>query len=112
MWIPLNDHQAECGVEDSYDEIVAYLDALAPDLLDPDAVAAFLECGPEMVRFLNAQVFDWSGRPIAGLYVASNTVAAVTALVYGGAGGTLGPGMTFGFIAGRHAAQQGSRVAG
>jgi 3-oxosteroid 1-dehydrogenase len=54
----------------------------------------------------NAQVLDWNDRPIEGLYVASNTMAAVTAGVYGGAGGTLGPGMTFGFIAGRHAAQR------
>jgi len=42
---------------------------------------------------------------VEGLYVVSNTMAAVTAGVYGGAGGTLGLGMTFGFIAGRHAAQ-------
>ncbi len=54
----------------------------------------------------HAQVLDWNDRPIEGLYVASNTMAAVTAGVYGGAGGTLGPGMTFGFIAGRHAAQR------
>jgi 3-oxosteroid 1-dehydrogenase len=52
----------------------------------------------------NAQVLDWNDQPIDGLYVESNTMAAVTAGVYGGAGGTLGPGMTFGFIAGRHAA--------
>ena len=52
----------------------------------------------------NAQVLDWNDEPIEGLYVASNTMSAVTAGVYGGAGGTLGPGMTFGFIAGRHAA--------
>jgi succinate dehydrogenase/fumarate reductase flavoprotein subunit len=55
----------------------------------------------------DAQVIDWSGTPIQGLYVCSNAMAAVTAGVYGGAGGTLGPGMTFGYIAGRHAAQQG-----
>ncbi len=55
----------------------------------------------------DAQVLDWNNNPIEGLYVAGNTMAQVTALAYGGAGGTLGPGMTFGFIAGRHVARQG-----
>lgn len=54
----------------------------------------------------NAQVLDWNDDPIPGLYVGSNTMAAVTAGAYGGAGGTIGPGMTFGYLAGRHAAQQ------
>ena len=54
----------------------------------------------------HAQALDWNGNPINRLYVASNTMAAVTAGVYGGAGGTIGPGMTFGYLAGRHAAQQ------
>jgi 3-oxosteroid 1-dehydrogenase len=57
----------------------------------------------------NAQVLDWNDRPIEGLYIASNAMSSVTAGVYGGAGGTLGPGMTFGFIAGRHAAAQSVR---
>ncbi len=55
----------------------------------------------------NGQVIDWDDKPIEGLYVCSNAMSSPTAGVYGGAGGTLGPGMTFGFIAGRHAAQQG-----
>jgi 3-oxosteroid 1-dehydrogenase len=54
----------------------------------------------------NAQVLDWNNNAIPGLYVASNTMASVTAGVYGGAGGTLGPGMTFGYAAGKHAATQ------
>lgn len=54
----------------------------------------------------DAQVLDWDDRPIEGLYVCSNAMSSATAGVYGGAGGTLGPGMTFGFIAGRHAAQR------
>ncbi len=54
----------------------------------------------------DAQVLDWTGRPILGLYVGSNTMSAVTAGGYGGAGGTIGPGMTFGYLAGRHAARQ------
>lgn len=50
----------------------------------------------------DAQVVDWSGNPIQGLYAAGNAMAAVLGDVYGGAGGTLGPGMTFGYLAGRH----------
>ncbi len=50
----------------------------------------------------DAQVVDWSGNPIPGLYAAGNAMAAVLGDIYGGAGGTLGPGMTFGYIAGRH----------
>jgi len=30
LWIPLNHHQQANGVEDSWDDVVAYLDALAP----------------------------------------------------------------------------------
>lgn len=50
----------------------------------------------------DGQVVDWDGNPIPGLYAAGNAMAAVLGEVYGGAGGTLGPGMTFGYIAGRH----------
>ena len=52
----------------------------------------------------NAQVVDWASNPIPGLYAAGNAMAAVMAYAYPGAGGTLGPGMTFGYIAGRHVA--------
>ena len=52
----------------------------------------------------DAQVLDWSGNPIPGLYAAGNAMAAVLGEGYGGAGGTLGPGMTFGYLAGKHLA--------
>jgi len=50
----------------------------------------------------DAQVLDWDGNPIPGLYAAGNAMAAVLGEAYGGAGGTLGPGMTFGYLAGKH----------
>ena len=52
LWIPNNHHQREAGIEDSDDDIVAYLDALAPGALDPDTLMAFMENGPEMIRYL------------------------------------------------------------
>ncbi len=52
LWFPLNHHAKEAGVEDSMDEVVAYLDALAPGQLDADALSGFLESGPEMIRYL------------------------------------------------------------
>ena len=53
---------------------------------------------------VNAQVIDLDGQLIAGLYAAGNVMASAMGMTYGGAGGTLGPGMVFGFRAGRHAA--------
>ncbi|OYU36011.1 FAD-dependent oxidoreductase [Novosphingobium sp. PASSN1] len=50
----------------------------------------------------DAQVVDWDGNPIPGLYAAGNVMAAVLGEAYGGAGGTLGPGLTFGYLAGKH----------
>jgi succinate dehydrogenase/fumarate reductase flavoprotein subunit len=52
-----------------------------------------------------ARVISRDGGVIPGLYAAGNAMAAPTGMVYGGAGGTLGPAVTFGYIAGREAAQ-------
>jgi 3-oxosteroid 1-dehydrogenase len=50
------------------------------------------------------RVLASAGGIIDGLYAAGNAMAAPTGMVYGGAGGTLGPALTFGWIAGREAA--------
>ncbi len=50
------------------------------------------------------RVLARGGGAIPGLWAAGNVMAAPTATVYGGAGGTLGPAMTFGYLAGRDAA--------
>ena len=51
-----------------------------------------------------ARVLDVDGRPIPGLYAAGNVMASVMGMAYGGGGGTLGPAIIFGFLAGQHAA--------
>ena len=52
------------------------------------------------------RALDPDGEVIEGLYAAGNVMAAPTGSVYAGAGGTLGPALTFGVISGRHAAQR------
>ena len=54
-----------------------------------------------------AQVLDVYGDIIPGLYGAGNVISNPTGSVYAGAGGTLGPTLTFGYIAGKSAAQAG-----
>ena len=53
-----------------------------------------------------AQVRDLDLKPIDGLYAAGNVMASMIGMTYGGGGGTLGPGMVFGYLAGKHAAQR------
>jgi len=51
-----------------------------------------------------ARVLDQQGNPLTGLYAVGNDQASVFGGAYPGPGSTIGPGMTFGYIAGRHAA--------
>lgn len=51
-----------------------------------------------------AQVVSQDGEPIPGLYAIGNCSASVMGTSYPGAGGTLGPAMTFGYIAANHIA--------
>jgi 3-oxosteroid 1-dehydrogenase len=54
----------------------------------------------------NGQVLDIHDQPIAGFYVAGNAGASPSGKSYLGGGGTLGLGVTFGYMAGEHAATQ------
>lgn len=52
----------------------------------------------------DAQVLDGDNRPISGLYAVGNDAASVMGGTYPGAGITIGPALTFGYIAARHIA--------
>ena len=54
----------------------------------------------------HARVLDVDGDVITGLYAAGNAMASPLGMTYGGAGGTLGPAMVFGYLAGRDIAQR------
>lgn len=49
-----------------------------------------------------ARVLGSDGKPIAGLYAVGNNAASAMGESYPGAGVTIGPAMTFGYIAARH----------
>lgn len=75
----------------------------APYYAVPVSVGAMgTKGGPRTDR--DGRVLHVTGNPIPGLYAAGNAMAGVTGRAYGGAGGTIGPAMVFGFRAGHAAA--------
>jgi hypothetical protein len=58
----------------------------------------------------HARVLSKSGNAIAGLYACGNDMGSIMNGNYPGPGITLGPALTFGYIAGRHLAQTGSEA--
>lgn len=61
-------------------------------------------CGGPLTN-TNGQVLNVWGKPIPRLYVTGNTMASVTGGTYPCGGSTLGPGFTFSYIGGNHAAK-------
>jgi hypothetical protein len=51
-------------------------------------------------------VLDAAGAPIPGLYVCGNDMHSITAGEYPGSGAQIGIGMTFAYLAARHAAHR------
>ena len=60
--------------------------------------------GPRTDR--DGRVLHVSGKVIPGLYAAGNAMAGATGKAYGGAGGTIGPAMVFGYRAGLAASRK------
>lgn len=84
-------------------------------------MTAFAETGPYYALLLGAATLDTCGGPvintnaevlrpdgsvIPGLFGAGNCIASPTGQGYFGAGGTIGPAVVFGYLAGRAAAQR------
>jgi 3-oxosteroid 1-dehydrogenase len=62
-----------------------------------------------VVTDVNARVLKADGSPIEGLYACGISTASPWGGVYPGAGASVGPSMTFGWIAARHAAGLGNQ---
>lgn len=79
-------------------------------IIKPPFIAIRLDAGDfgtqgGLLTNVHGQVCDEQEQPISGLYATGNTTAAVLP-TYPGPGSTLGPAMTFGYLAAKHISQQ------
>jgi 3-oxosteroid 1-dehydrogenase len=56
-----------------------------------------------VVTDIHARVLRQDGSPIPGLYATGNSTASVMGRVYPGAGSSIGPSFTWGYVAAKHA---------
>ena len=59
-----------------------------------------------LVTDADARVLRDDGQPIPGLYAVGNDAQSIMGGVYPGPGITIGPAITFGYIAARHASRR------
>jgi len=59
-----------------------------------------------LIADADARVLDAAGKPVPGLYACGNDMDSMMAGIYPGPGITIGPAMTFAWIAARHAARR------
>lgn len=52
VWIPDNHHMAELGLTDSREQVMQYQLSMSHGVMDPGLVGAFVDAGPQMVRYL------------------------------------------------------------
>lgn len=71
----------------------------------PVAAATLDTCGGPVIG-TDARVLRTDGSAIPGLFGAGNCISSPVGQGYWGAGGTIGPALTFGYIAGRNAARE------
>ncbi len=106
---------ADAGVDTDFHRGDAHYDRYyADDTVKPNPTLRALRKGPfyairvypgdlgtkgGVVTDAAARVLDTLGNPVRGLYAAGNTSASVMGPTYPGAGGTIGPALTFGFLA-------------
>lgn len=55
MWVPENPHAAKAGHADTREAAMTYLEAVLGNRLRPDLMRAFLDNGPEMIRFFERE---------------------------------------------------------
>lgn len=65
-----------------------------------------------LVTTADAQVINQQGAPISGLYAVGNDMDSLMAGTYPGPGITLGPALTFGYLAASHISQQSTLTSG
>lgn len=52
IWIPFNHHMQAAGIDDSREEALTYIRRVSMGHHDEDLLAAYLDAGPEMVRYM------------------------------------------------------------
>lgn len=116
--IERNNRFAESGIDADFDRGKSYYDRYYGDARNkPNPCIARIGQAPfyalplypgdigtkgGLVTDEYARVIGMDDRPIKGLYAIGNTSASVMGDKYVGAGATLGPAMTFGYVASRH----------
>lgn len=85
------------------------IDLSGPLYCIPLGAALLDTCGGPVIG-TDARIQRTDGSAIPGLYGAGNCVSGPVGQRYWGAGGTIGPALTFGFVAGRNAARESARA--